>query len=164
MSFARGLSAFAHKTGIRTDQVVRKVTMDLTRDLVRLTPVDTGVARSNYFFGTTPLADVQTFTTKTVRQRRMVEIAGRGMIVRDSTGKIQYASITTTSASKNGRPSLERASEFTSSLKAGGIFWITNNLPYIMRLEYGSSTQAPAGMARIAVAKFQAIVDKAARL
>lgn len=34
----------------------------------------------------------------------------------------------------------------------GNIFWITNNLPYIYRLEYeGWSKQAPMGMARITI-------------
>lgn len=34
----------------------------------------------------------------------------------------------------------------------GNIFWISNNLPYIYRLEYeGWSKQAPRGMVRIAI-------------
>lgn len=36
---------------------------------------------------------------------------------------------------------------------AGNIFILTNNLPYIRRLEYGWSTQAPQGMVRITAAK-----------
>ena len=66
-----------------------------------------------------------------------------------------------TSDSKNGRPSIQRSLEWAANLKAGGIYYITNNVPYIMRLEYGSSKQAPAGMARITVAKWQRIVDGA---
>lgn len=51
MSFTSDLQSFAQKTGIRMDTVVRKVAIDLTRDLVKATPVDTGLARSSYFFG-----------------------------------------------------------------------------------------------------------------
>ena len=51
MSFAADLQKFATKTGIRFDQVVRKVCLDMTKEIVQLTPVDTGMARSNYFFG-----------------------------------------------------------------------------------------------------------------
>ena len=40
------------------------------------------------------------------------------------------------------------------------MFYITNNLPYIMRLEFGYSKQAPAGMARITVDRFQTIVNR----
>lgn len=33
----------------------------------------------------------------------------------------------------------------------GNVYWLSNNLPYIERLEYGYSKQAPAGMARISI-------------
>jgi hypothetical protein len=33
----------------------------------------------------------------------------------------------------------------------GNIYWLSNNLPYIERLEYGYSKQAPAGMARLSI-------------
>lgn len=55
MSFAADVRRFALSTRIRSDQVVRKVTIDLTSDLVRMTPVDTGHARSNWFFGFQPV-------------------------------------------------------------------------------------------------------------
>ncbi|WP_256203847.1 MULTISPECIES: hypothetical protein [unclassified Pseudomonas] len=38
-----------------------------------------------------------------------------------------------------------------------------NNLPYAIPLEYGHSTQAPAGMVRVTLANFQHIVDEAIR-
>jgi hypothetical protein len=39
-----------------------------------------------------------------------------------------------------------------TSKASGNIFWITNNLPYIYRLEYeGWSKQAPRGMARLTI-------------
>ena len=126
MTFASDLAKFRKKVGLRADQVVRKVTLDLTRDLVRATPVDTGMARSSYFFGS------------------------------DRTGGKE------TSPSKNGSPTNRRAAQFTSTLQAGGVFYIVNNLPYIMRLEFGSSQQAPAGMARITVDRFQSYLDAAA--
>ncbi len=33
----------------------------------------------------------------------------------------------------------------------GNVYWLSNNLPYIERLEYGYSKQAPAGMARLSI-------------
>jgi hypothetical protein len=123
MSFASDLSKFAQKTGTRMDQVVRKVCIDLTRDLILATPVDTGLARSSYFFGT-----------------------DRNASVGDT-------------ASKNGSPSLTRSAEFAQNLKAGGVFYITNNVVYIMPLEFGHSKQAPAGMARVTVDRWQARLD-----
>lgn len=125
--FGDQLNAFAKKTSIRFDRVVRKVSLDLMRDLVMLTPVDTGMARSNWFTASTRLRDTET------------------------------------TASKNGGPSLGRASRFAATLQAGGVFYITNNLPYIMALEYGHSGQAPAGMARVTVARWQGIVNSVVR-
>lgn len=44
---------------------------------------------------------------------------------------------------------------------AGQEVFLTNNLPYIEDLEYGSSTQAPQGMMRINFARVQRIVAAA---
>jgi len=126
MSFAGDISTFAKETNIKFDKVVRKVTIDMTRELVIATPVDTGLARSSWFFGLTRPTNV---------------------------GE---------SASKNGAPSISRCLEFTANLKAGGVHFIANNLPYIMALEFGSSTQAPNGMARKTVEKWQEIVNRVA--
>ena len=125
MTFSGDLLTFADRVGLRANQTVRKVAFDLTRDLVQATPVDTGLARSNYFLGNDRVES------------------------------------TDTTASTNGAPSLGRAAQFAATLAAGGTFYITNNLPYVMDLEFGSSTQAPNGFARAIVANWQARVDKA---
>ncbi|WLH49748.1 hypothetical protein [Pseudomonas tolaasii] len=49
------------------------------------------------------------------------------------------------------------------SLTAGQTAYIVNNLPYSIPLEYGHSTQAPGGMVRITLARFQQIVEEATR-
>lgn len=41
-------------------------------------------------------------------------------------------------------------------------FCFTNNLPYAERLEYGYSQQAPQGMVRVTVARFQRLLNEAA--
>lgn len=43
------------------------------------------------------------------------------------------------------------------------VVYITNNLPYARRLEYGWSAQAPNGMVRLTLAEFSGIVDGAAK-
>lgn len=48
-------------------------------------------------------------------------------------------------------------------LSAGEVAYIVNNLPYAIPLEYGHSTQAPAGMVRVTVADFQRLVEDAIR-
>ena len=41
-----------------------------------------------------------------------------------------------------------------------GLDFLTNNLPYIEKLEYGGSNQAPSGMVRTTLRQFQAIAKK----
>lgn len=126
MSFAGDVALFAKATGIRLDLVMKKVCLDITRDLTKATPVDTGLARSNFFFGYYP---------------------------NGATG---------TEASENGAPSNARAREFAQQLTFKA-FYITNNLPYIMKiLEYGTSDQMAAGGLSRIVARWQSIVDGAA--
>lgn len=51
---------------------------------------------------------------------------------------------------------LSKATATTAELELGDTFHLTNGLPYIYRLEYGWSKQAPAGMVRISVDEFNA--------
>lgn len=52
----------------------------------------------------------------------------------------------------------------TASFGAGKVIYLSNQLPYIYRLEFdGWSQQAPGGMLRKNVARIQSIVAKAAR-
>lgn len=50
-----------------------------------------------------------------------------------------------------------------SDLTAGQTAYLINNLPYAIPLEFGHSKQAPGGMVRITVARFQQIVQEAIR-
>ena len=45
----------------------------------------------------------------------------------------------------------------------GNVVWLSNNVPYIQRLEYGSSKQAPSGMVRLSVQRFGSIFADAAK-
>lgn len=47
--------------------------------------------------------------------------------------------------------------------KAGETAYIVNNVPYAIRLEYGWSDQAPEGVVRITLDRFQRIVEEAIR-
>lgn len=143
MSFASQVRAFGQKTGIKTDMVVRKVVLDLGKEVVMRTPVGNpdlweymkappgytgGTARSNWFFGYDRIKDTQE------------------------------------AHDKSGSASTKRLIEFGTKVKSGTVCYFTNNLPYIMRLEYGySEKQAPFGMARITVARFQEVLDSAVR-
>jgi hypothetical protein len=45
---------------------------------------------------------------------------------------------------------------------AGKVYWLANNVPYAMVLEYGHSRQAPQGVVGLTAVKFQQIVRDAA--
>jgi hypothetical protein len=64
---------------------------------------------------------------------------------------------------KAGNDAIARAGDVALKTPAGNITYLTNTLPYIRRLEYGYSKQAPAGMVRITAVSFQNTLNGAAR-
>lgn len=43
--------------------------------------------------------------------------------------------------------------------ESGSSFYMTNNLPYAERLEYGWSAQAPSGMVRVVLSEYDQILE-----
>jgi hypothetical protein len=70
---------------------------------------------------------------------------------------------TTDEVDPSGRKSTARIVDGAIEFKAGDTAYITNSLPYAIPLEFGHSQQAPGGMVRITVARFQQIVLEAIR-
>lgn len=65
----------------------------------------------------------------------------------------------------SGGSTVNYMSEFVAQDADGRVFTLTNNLPYVYRLEYGwSKTQAPSGMVRVNVSRFESILEEQARL
>ena len=59
---------------------------------------------------------------------------------------------------------MNRSLQFAGTLKAGGTFYITNNLPYILQItQYGTSLQAAPGSLPALTANWQARLDRLAR-
>ena len=65
-----------------------------------------------------------------------------------------------TTDDKTGAMALSKIGAVTMAAP-GSVYYLVNNLPYIQRLEYGWSKQAPVGMVRINVKNFQAAIRKA---
>ena len=57
---------------------------------------------------------------------------------------------------KSGTATLKKAADGVEAWECTGGIFLSNNLPYIIPLEYGHSNQAPGGMVRITVAEMQA--------
>lgn len=127
-TFSLDVKKFAEKAGEQADAVISKICLDLLSDIVLNTPVDSGRARANWQCSIdTPASGVVAFSAD----------SGSGITAPKASGGSTYAidvgGIVASKAPRN-------------------IFWITNNLPYISRLEFDQwSNQAPNGMVRLAI-------------
>jgi len=127
-TFSLDMKKFAERVGQDADTYVRTICLDLLKDIVLNTPVDTGRARANWLCSIgTPQSGTISFNAD----------SGSGITApKESAGS--------TDAIFKGQAAIGQAT--------GNIFWITNNLPYISRLEFEQwSDQAPNGMVRLAI-------------
>lgn len=62
----------------------------------------------------------------------------------------------------SGQATLARLIALIGKSSAGGVTYLSNNLPYAVRLENGWSDQAPQGMVRLTSMEFQHYVTQAA--
>lgn len=109
--------------------------------------------------------------TKTEREQNFATnglIAGKGYVGGRFRGNWQF-SIDSPSTEEldridpSGSEAIAALISQVQALTIGQTAYIVNNLPYALPLEYGHSTQAPAGMVRVTLANFQRIVDEAIR-
>lgn len=61
-----------------------------------------------------------------------------------------------------GNKAVNSAATFITNAPGWDTFTVTNNLPYAERLEYGWSKQAPVGMVRVNIARFQQLINEEA--
>mgnify|MGYP000125552930 CR=1 FL=1 len=109
-----------------TEHVVTKITLDVTANLVETTPVDTGWARANW---------VPAIGAPVIQDLRGVPTTAQN--VASMTGEQQQALVGIVTDYR---------------LSRGAVF-VSNNVPYVPRLNDGSSTQAPSGFVQRAVQK-----------
>ena len=108
------------------ERVITKLTLDITANLKEATPVDTGWARANWVARIgAPLVETQTPGERTTA-------AARG---READSQASLAVV------------------LSSYRLEGGAVYISNNVPYISRLNSGSSRKAPAGFVQRAIEK-----------
>lgn len=72
------------------------------------------------------------------------------------------ASGITDATDKSGNIATGNATSFVLKATDWREFTLTNNLPYAQRLEYGWSQQAPAGVVRTNVSRFQQLINEEA--
>lgn len=124
-SFARRMRLRGIQVEEGANEVKRLVALAVDRELVLSTPVDTGRARSNWIVSTgTPSA---------------AEIAAYAPGESGST------------AASNSAAAMGQAQAAIAGVEPGQDIAISNNLPYIGRLNDGYSAQAPAGFVEQAI-------------
>lgn len=65
----------------------------------------------------------------------------------------------TDATDKSGNIAIGNATSFVLKATDWREFTLTNNLPYAQRLEYGWSQQAPQGMVRTNISRFQQLIN-----
>jgi hypothetical protein len=104
-------------------RIIRKLTFDMHANLVEDTPVDTGWARANWL--------------PSLEEPRIVDLEGFEATIQDAVRQ-------------RSRTDGDLASLVAYEIDDGVIF-ITNNVPYIVLLNEGSSTQAPSAFVQAAI-------------
>jgi len=109
-----------------TERVVSKITLDITANLIETTPIDTGWARANWVpaIGTPYLADL-------------------------GGPKPSSAGISS-QATEQAAATAKVATGYKLSM---GKVFVSNNVPYILKLNQGWSSQAPAAFVQRAIHK-----------
>lgn len=130
---ANEMDALAAKIGGASSSVAVDTAMTILSDLVQVTPVDTGAALSNWQVTLdSPATDVIPAYSP----------AKRGKMVK---GVWVHAADPIATSHANIAPTLAAARTILFTKRPGQVIYITNNLPYIQRLNDGSSEQAPGG-------------------
>ena len=142
MNFAAQLKAIADKAGTKVETVARKVTIDMAGEIIVMSPVGNpslwqSPAPAGYVGG----------------RFRNNWMFGQG----------QENTATNNGTDPSGAGTLNRLTAQIQAAQVGSVWYITNSLPYARALEYGHSTQAPAGMVRLTVQRWNEYISKAAK-
>ena len=141
LAFDRQIEAFAKKANISIDRAIRGTSIKLFSAVILGWPVKTGRSRANWQAGGA--------------------IPASGILAIDD---------------KVGNATVSKMTEFVNGSINASVFTLANNMPYSYKIEFGGypgdgpntvggySKQAPAGVVRINVARFQSILDEQARV
>lgn len=123
--FAKNMRVLGIRVTENADKAVRTIALAIDQAVVIATPVDTGRARSNWLVS----LDSQ--------NEAVTEAYSPG--TKGSTG------------GSNATSAIAQGQAMIGGYKGGSTIYISNNLPYIQRLNDGWSAQAPAGYIEAAV-------------
>jgi hypothetical protein len=124
--FSRRITVRAERVAQNADRLIRKVALAVDQAVVHATPVDTGRARSNWIAQLgSPSSEIR-------------EPYAPG----DGLGASEAA---------NAQAATDQALSAIAQYRSGQEIHITNNLPYIQKLNDGHSAQAPENFVEQAI-------------
>ncbi len=141
--FRKRFAEHLKRVGDKAELVVRMTALDLLSGMVKMSPVGDpttwkGPAPEGYSGG---------------------QFKGNWQV---GIGNIN--SVRTSPKDKDGSGAIGRGKTIIDTFKAGQKIYITNSMPYAKRLEYeGWSQQAPKGMVRVTIRRFDIALRQAAR-
>ena len=184
MTFSLDLKAFAEKAKGNAETVIKKVAIDLLGAVVDRSPVgnpelwaanatatqyNNEVARLNAELRNDPANLSKNGRMKPGRliKDSMELTAGAGYVGGRFRGNWQVSfDVAKTGTLERIDPSGQSSMGDGTAVIQGfttqvGTIWMMNNLPYAQPLEYGHSSQSPAGMVRISVLDVQMFINDA---
>lgn len=184
-SFALSLAEFAAQTGEAIDASVREIIIEVGSSLIRMSPVGSPEIWAQNAVATqynkavddhnAALRGDPANLTKAGRLKKGRKLNdGMDIVAPDgyvggrfranwhlSLGVVE--NVTFDEVDPSGAETVAALVAAMGDFTAGQVAYVINNLPYAIALEYGHSTQAPGGMVRVTVARFQQIVLEAIR-
>ena len=140
--FAGSIAAFAKKAKMSNDKALRSASIKLFSAIITESPVDTGRFRANWMV---------------------------------SNGQPSTATTTEVDTSPCGEETKNKVEQYITGVKDVYAFTLANNLPYAHVIEYGGypgdgpntvggfSKQAPQGVVRVNIARFEQLLNEAAQ-
>lgn len=184
-SFALSLAEFAAQSSDAIDASVREIIIEVGSSLIRMSPVGNPEIWAQNSVAAEYNKAVDEHNSALRRDPTNLTKGGRlkkgrklndGMGIKAPEGYVGgrfranwhislgvVESVTFDEVDPSGAETTAALVAAMSDFTAGQMAYIINNLPYAIPLEFGHSTQAPGGMVRVTVARFQQIVLEAIR-
>ncbi|MCM8559783.1 hypothetical protein ACLE2W_06540 [Pseudomonas shahriarae] len=184
-SFALSLAEFATQAGEAIDASVREIIIEVGSSLIRMSPVGNPEIWAQNAVATQYNKAVDEHNSALRSDPANLTKGGRlkkgrklndGMDIKVPEGYVGgrfranwhislgvVENVTFDEVDPEGNSTVAALVAAMSDFTAGQMAYIINNLPHAIPLEFGHSTQAPGGMVRVTVARFQQIVLEAIR-
>jgi hypothetical protein len=142
-NFLSSINAFVDKAKAKNELVVKKASLEILQDIIRMSPVGQpelwqGYAPKGYVGGRFRGNWQVTFNVPASVELDRIDPSGMDTL-------------------KDG---IEQIGRYTNGVQS---IYFTNNLPYSVRLEFGHSKQAPNGIVRVAALNAQVHFENAAK-